>query len=323
MSNATFGAAEMRPEPIVYLVGPTASGKKRIALALKDRLEAELLALDSMKVFRGMELGTDKASRHRFALTDLVGPSESFSVGEYVRAAKSAVCEIRGRGRFPFFVGGTGLYLRALVRGLFEGPDIPFELRNHVRERLQRWGPQAGHDRLRRIDPCSAIRIHPNDLKRLGRALEVFEATGRPLSVWQREHTVQPISGIPILVGVRWSSEVLRRRIEERVDSMLERGLIEEVRRICAVGAIGSVAAEAIGYREALAVLSGIMNLQECRRKIVLSTWRLARRQHTWFRQFPEIVWLEGEKHSEEKLVSKAFQAIESALRPLRSAQQT
>ena len=277
---------------LLFLVGCTASGKKQLARELCATLPLEPLSLDSMKVFRGMDVGTDKAP---FALTNLVEPSSDFSVGEYCEAAREAVASIRSRGRVPIFVGGTGLYLRALVRGLFRGPAVSPVTRRRVLERLEQLGEEAGHRALQRVDPAAAARIHPHDRKRVSRALEVFESTGVPLSHWQREHTERPIAGPATLIGLRWPSVELRRRIELRVDRMWERGLLNEVRALWSAGRLGPIASEAIGYREVIDLLEGRLEDEDaCREQIRRNTWRFSRRQANWFRQFPDIEWIDG-----------------------------
>jgi tRNA dimethylallyltransferase len=284
------------PGPLLFLVGPTAAGKKRVALAVAERLGAELLALDSMKVYRGMDVGTDKASAGRFLLTDLVEPDQPFSVGAYVRAAAAAVAEVRARGKSPLFVGGTGLYLRALVGGLFEVPDVTGEVRAAVGAEIDAHGVAAAHAELARVDPAAARRLHPTDRRRIARALEVARQTGRPLSAWQAESTRRPIEGRPILVGLAWSRAKLKPRIEARVQRMVAGGLIEEVKALRAARRIGPVAGLAIGYREVVAMLDAGTDASLVARAIVADTWSFMRRQENWFRQFPEIVWVDADR---------------------------
>ncbi len=280
--------------PLLFLVGATASGKKRLALDLAGRLPVELLSLDSMKVYRGMDRGTDKLAPGRFALTNLVDPSERFSTGAYVRAAQEAVAAIRARGRAPLFVGGTGLYLRALVRGLFEVPAISESVRRAVGLELDQRGAPALHAELAAIDPVAAARLHANDRKRIARALEVARETGRPLTEWQATSTRRPIAGRPHLVGLRWPREELRRRIVARIDRMFADGLVEEVAALRASGSMGPVAGLAIGYREVVEMLERGGSLEECRAAVITDTWTFVRRQENWLRQFPEIGWIDA-----------------------------
>lgn len=289
---------------LLFLVGCTASGKKRIARQLQAPLNAALLSLDSIKVYEGMDRGTDKVPGS-FALTDLVPPDQRYSVGDYVRHATIAVEAIRQGGQRPLFVGGTGLYLRALVRGLFEGPEVPETVRQELVRRYETEGAVRLHGELRRIDPRSADRIHPNDKKRVVRALSVTLHTGHPLSQWQEERTQRPMSGPVALVGIRWPAEVLRDRIEIRVNRMLGHGLIQEVKSLREADRLGPVAAEAIGYREVLDHLAGNSDLATCRQQIITHTWQFSRRQENWFRQFPEIQWVDGAaERSDEEAIS-------------------
>jgi tRNA dimethylallyltransferase len=299
------------PGPLLFLVGPTASGKKRVAQEIAPALDAELLSLDSMKVYRGMDLGTDKAAARRFALTDLVEPSERFSVGAYVRAAALEVAAVRARGHLPFFVGGTGLYLRALVRGLFDVPDVTREIRSQVAAELDAAGSAAGHQELARVDPAAAARLDRSDRKRIARALEIFRQTGRTLTSWQEGATRRPIDGRAVLVGLRWPRPLLRERVAARVARMFEAGLVAEVAALKSRGGIGAVAGLAIGYREvaellgrepALATAGGAAAslatpaIAACAQAIVRSTWTFVRRQENWWRQFPEIAWVEADE---------------------------
>lgn len=278
---------------MLLLVGSTASGKKQVAAALRDEFHAELLSLDSMKVYRGLNRGTDKSEQTRFGLTDLVDPTEHFSVGEYVRLARRACEAAWSRQRLPFFVGGTGLYLRSLLHGFVELPAVAPGTRAAVEARFEAEGGLQMHAELQRVDPAAAARIHPNDRKRICRALEVHQETGRCLSDWQSQHTVPPIPARAIVAGIRWSRETLRRRIQTRIERMFAGGLVAEVQALLQSGALGPLAFEAIGYREVVHHLRGEYDEEECRVRILRSTWRLMRHQASWFRQFPGIQWVE------------------------------
>jgi tRNA dimethylallyltransferase len=295
------------PGPLLFLVGPTASGKKAAAQQIAPALGAELLSLDSMKVYRGMDLGTDKATAGRFALTDLVEPDARFSVGAYVRAAALEVAAVRARGHVPLFVGGTGLYLRALVRGLFDVPDIAPAVRAEVAAELDARGSAAVHADLASIDPAAAARLHPSDRKRIARAREIFLQTGRTMTEWQEQATKRPIDGAPVLVGIRWSRPRLRARIEARVARMFAAGLVSEVASLRERGGMGAVAGLAIGYREVAEMLdraAGSPSARSlapddeasCAQAIIRNTWTFVRRQENWWRQFPEIRWIDAEE---------------------------
>jgi len=287
----------------VFLVGPTASGKSSVALCLAEMISrggqrrGEIISLDSMQLWRGMDIGTAKPTpqeRERVPhhLVDVLEPSESFSVARYVEAAEAAVAEIAGRGRVPLFVGGTALYLKALVAGLFEGPSADWTLRTQLRRIAAERGSLHLHERLRTIDPAAAARIHPNDLRRIIRALEVYEKTGTPISELQRQWAAENPHPPPIF-GIARDRADLYDRINRRVDQMMEEGFLDEVRRLLGRRP-GREATQALGYRELIAHLDGeIESLEEAVELIKRNTRRFAKRQLTWFRAFPEITWIQ------------------------------
>lgn len=275
------------------LVGPTASGKTGMALAIAPALGAEIVCVDSMTVYRGMDAGTAKPSSEERArvphhLLDIADPGEPFSAAEFQRAARSAVAGIRARGRVPLLVGGSGLYLRAVADSLEFPPTDPA-----VRASLEREDPAALAGRLARLDPVAAGFIDPRNLRRVIRALEVVELTGRPFSsfrsAWERYE--------PSLVaaGLRVPPEVLAGRIERRAREMLDLGLLDEVRALLARGYRDALTApQAIGYREGVAHLDGALTREEMLEEIVRSTRRLARRQMSWFRRDPRVRWFDA-----------------------------
>ena len=286
----------------VYLVGPTASGKTTVGVALADRLGAEVIALDSMTLYRRMDIGTAKPTEAErrgvpHHLLDVLAPWESASVAEYRRWAIEAVLAIEGRGRLPLFVGGTPMYLKALLRGLFEGPPADPAFRGSLEDEAQRLGPDVLHDRLATLDPPTAARLHPHDLRRVVRALEVIAATGRPLSLLQREHDRPAPPTVPVLALHRPRDE-LRDRIDRRVLSMFDLGLIDEVRRLRdAPRPLHPVPSQAVGYKEVADLLDGRLgSLDEAIALVRLRTRQLSKRQGTWFRGLQEVrpVPLEG-----------------------------
>ncbi|MCC6407193.1 MAG: tRNA (adenosine(37)-N6)-dimethylallyltransferase MiaA [Planctomycetes bacterium] len=287
----------MERESLCFLVGPTAAGKSELALALAERTGAEILSLDSMLVYRGLDVGTAKPSASERAraphhLLDLVLPDQRFTAQDYVAAARAALADVQARGRRAFFVGGTGLYLKLLTSGLFEGPEADPALRARLEARYDELGSSAFHGELLRLDPPTAARLHPNDKKRVVRALEVYEQTGRPLSAWQREWSVVSprrwrIAGLDLAVAE------LDRRILARTEAMLAGGWADEARRVRASPGFGPTAAQALGYHEVLQLVDGELTAEECARRIALKTRQFARRQRTWFRKFPESVWFD------------------------------
>lgn len=297
------GPGEAAPDPLggavpaVFLVGATASGKGAVAYGLAERLGAEILSLDSMKLYRGLDAGTNKpaaALRDRVPthLVDVVDPSEEFSVERYRDEALRIASEVRGRGHRPLFVGGTPLYLKALLSGLFEGPSADLSLRGRLEAEAVERGAPALHARLASVDPEAARRIHPHDLRRIVRALEVHELTGRPISEWQRQWGTERADVLTI--GIRRDREDLKRRIAERVDAMFASGLVEETRRLAASPAgLSRTAAKAIGTRQVIDALAGRHSMEEARRLTVRETVRYARQQLAWFRRFPGLVWID------------------------------
>jgi tRNA dimethylallyltransferase len=277
-----------------FLSGATAIGKTGVGVALARRLGAEIIALDSMTVYRGMDIGTAKpTAEERSAvphhLLDIVDPADEFSVAQYVDAAAATVDAIRARGREVLFVGGTPLYLKSLLRGLFDGPPADWELRHEIEEELEQVGQAALHERLMQVDPVAASAIHPHDTRRMIRALEVFRATGEPLSHQQLTFDDgRPADECRVFVLRRERGE-LHRRIEGRVEAMIDVGLLDEVRSLTAGGKrLGRTASQAVGYREALAYLAGEGSRAEMIQRIKVRTRRFAKRQGTWFRSLSE-----------------------------------
>ena len=278
----------------IYLTGPTASGKTAVGVALARRLDAEVIAMDSMTIYRGMDIGTAKptvAERRGIPhhLIDVIEPWESASVADYRDWASETVAAIEGRGHRALFVGGTGLYLKALLRGLFEGPGSDPELRHWLEQEAEATGDAALHARLAALDPTTAARLHPHDRRRIIRALEVIERTGRPLSIWQVEHQHPAPAGVQVY-AMELPRADLHDRINRRVRSFFDAGLVEEVRALEA-GArpLSPVAAQGIGYREVLAMLAGQATLDETIDRIQTRSRQFAKRQATWFRGLEEV----------------------------------
>lgn len=282
-----------------FLVGPTAAGKSDLALALARSLRSagrpvEIVALDSMTLYRHLDIGTAKptpADRADFPhhLLDLVDPSEEFTVATYVAAAEVAVRGILDRGALPLFVGGSGLYLRTLLRGLFDGPEADWDLRRRLDETARSEGPEAFHARLAAVDPPTAARLHPNDLRRIIRALEVHELTGKPLSDWHQEQPLPPEERPRLLVWLDPDRDWLADRIDRRVDAMLAAGLVDETRSVRDRIGFGRTASQSLGYAEVLAHLGRAMSLDDCRDAIQTHTRQFAKRQCTWFRNLEEL----------------------------------
>lgn len=281
-----------------FLTGPTASGKTAVGLELAGRIDAEIASLDSMAVYRGLEIGTAKptADERRQVphhLVDLVEPEQEFSLAEYLDAAQRAAAEIASRRRQTLFVGGTPLYLKALLRGVFEGPAADWELRRRWQTQAREHEPQWLHAQLAAVDPVAAHRLHPNDARRLIRALEVYEKTGRPISVWQQQFDrARPAAACKVFV-LDWPREALYARIDARVEQMFAAGLVEEVESLLKSGkTFGRTARQALGYRETLEHLAGERSLGETIELVKTRTRQFAKRQLTWFRSLSECRWI-------------------------------
>jgi tRNA dimethylallyltransferase len=278
----------------IYLTGPTASGKTAVGIALARRLDAEIIALDSATLYRAMDIGTGKPTMTERGsiphhLIDVIDPWESASVSDYRAWAERAVCEIENRGKRALFVGGTALYLKILLRGLFRGPGADAGLRARLDREADALGEQSLHDRLAVLDPRSAARLHPNDRRRVIRALEVIELAGRPLSVLQSQHDRPGPPGVPVL-ALDVPRACLNDRINRRVHGFFQDGLIDEVVRLQAgIRPLSPAAISAIGYREVIAMLGGSQTLDQTVEQVQTRTRQFAKRQGTWFRGLQEV----------------------------------
>ena len=288
---------------LIAIVGPTASGKSALALALAALTPAEIVSCDSVQVYRGLDVGSAKATPSERArvphhLLDLAPPDGDFSAAEYARLARHAIDEVSGRGRLPLVVGGTGLYFRALFRGLFEGPPRDDALRARLTALAERHGDARLHRLLARSDPAAAARIAPRDRVRIVRALEVRTKTGRPISEHHRA-VPQPLLGYRALfLGLDPGRERLRQAISARTRRMLEGGLLEEVRGLIERHGPSLRPLRAVGYRQAADVLGGRLTADQLEPEIVKETLRFAKRQRTWFRKEPGIQWLDDPRQA-------------------------
>ena len=292
------------------VVGSTASGKTELSLGLAERLGGEILNTDAMQVYRGMDIGTAKLPSDRrrgivHHLLDRLDVRESAAVAEFAVLARTVVEDCRARGVAPVLVGGSALYVRAVLDG-FEFPGTDPELRSRLEAELAREGAAALHERLVRIDPEAGARVLPGNGRRVVRALEVVELTGRPFAASLPEPAyVHPVT---VQIGLRVPRDVLDRRIEQRVAAMWDDGLVEEVRRLDAAGLReGRTASRALGYRQVLAFLGGEVSEADAFEQTVRGTRRFARRQESWFHRDPRVVWLD---HDDPDLLEHALAAV-------------
>ena len=291
----------MSAKPLILAVlGPTASGKSALGLALADRLGGEILNCDSTAVYRGFDIGTDKvpAGEQRgipHHLIDIADPTEVYTAAQYARDANRVIRDLHAGGKLPILVGGTGFYYRALTRGLFPGPGADEALRARLERIAARKGPERLHRLLQRVDPESAGRIMPRDLKRLVRALEVYVSTGRPLTAHFAD-TQSPVADCEVVaVALRIPADLTAERVTRRVDRQFERGIVDEVRGLLARGV--PAAARPFGglvYRQVMEMLRGVRGEAETRALIVQENRRYARRQLIWFRKEPNLIWFDG-----------------------------
>jgi len=284
---------------LIAILGPTASGKSELAVNLALRLGGEIVNCDAVQMVRHLNIGTAKPTPEQKNLVphhlfDIIDPDQSYSAGAYMSDARRICRAISGRGAVPIVVGGTGLYLRALLEGIFEGPKGSATVRSRLKRIGERKGTRYLHGLLGKKDPEAALKVQPNDLIRVIRALEVIVLTGRTISDLQEKR--KPLRGFEVLkVGIRVPRERLYDRINRRVEAMYQKGLLEEVRSVIEMGySPSSKGFEALGYRYAAAVLKQEMTLEQAIKLTQRDTRRYAKRQLTWFRREENVLWIAG-----------------------------
>ncbi len=288
---------------LLAVVGPTATGKTEVGALAAEALNGEIVSADSMQVYRGMDVGTAKATAEQRArvpyhLIDIIEPDEVFSVADYRRRADAALADVWRRGRQPILVGGSGLYVRAVLEEMdFSSVPPDRELRSRLAAEARRTGLHRLHERLSAVDPDAGARIHPHDEKRIIRALEVYEKAGRPISAFQTVDRQRAARYNTHQFGLTLPRDELYRRIDARVDGMISKGLVEEVRRLLERG-YGEelVAMKGLGYAQVAPHVKGEIELDEAVRRLKRDTRRFAKRQLTWFRADPRIEWLDVDR---------------------------
>jgi len=283
---------------VPFLVGPTASGKTELSIKIAEFLNCEILSADSRQIYKYMDIGTAKPSLEQRQKVphhgiDLCTPDESYSAGQYGQYGRRIIEEILSRGKIPLVVGGSGLYIQALVHGIFQGNFKSESLRQELKKQAQEKGLPLLYERLSQIDPETASKIHPNDAKRIIRALEVYMLSGIPISHWQKEKT-QPGNFRPLFFGLWWDRKQLIQRIHARVHQMIEQGLVEEVQRLLEMGYSPAKhnALDSVGYKEIVQYLERKISLDHAISEIQKNTRRFAKRQMTWFKRNSQIEWI-------------------------------
>lgn len=303
---------------LVGIVGPTATGKTAVGIKLANRLDGEIISADSMAVYRGMDIGTAKPTREeqqsaKFHLIDVVDPNEEFSVADFTRLAEEAISDIIGRGNLPILVGGTGLYIRALTGRLnipSAGPD--WELRERLKSEAAQFGREQLHEKLREVDPITAERLHPNDINRIVRALEVYTLTGKPISYYHNTAGMREVDYHVNLYVLTMDREALYRNIELRVDQQIADGLVDEVRGLLDKGYSPELPSmRGLGYKQIVGYLLGQYDLQSAIDLLKRDTRRFAKRQFTWFRAEPAVHWI----RVDERGIDNVAKEIESLLK--------
>jgi len=302
-------------KPLVVLVGPTASGKTEVAEQLIKRHPLEIISADSRQIYKFMDIGTGKpAKKEVHHLIDIAKPDKGFTVADYNERAEKIIKKIYKKKKIPFLVGGSGLYIRAVIDGLCPAPAGNLKIRRLLEQDAKEHGQNSLFSRLKEVDPVAASRIHPNDLRRIIRALEVYIQTGRPISYYHRL-TPKPCYDL-LMIGIRHPMNELYKKINSRVDSMIESGLIKEVERLLAAGYKENFRAmESLGYKEITGYLRGKYKLEEAIWLLKRNTRRYARRQMIWFRKDKRIKWIDIQNENISSVTKEAGKILDNFLK--------
>lgn len=304
--------------PLIIIVGPTASGKTSLSIEIAKKLNTEIVSADSMQLYKYMDIGTAKPTKEEMQgiphhIMDEIDPSVNFSVAQYAELAHKYISEIYKKGKIPVMVGGTGLYVQAVADDLsFEEEDEDLSIRNSLNELAEKHGAEYLIEMLREFDPVSAERLHPNNLRRVVRAIEFYKKTGVPISEHQENTKKTDSRYNPIMFAINWDRQVLYDRIDKRVDIMINDGLIDEVKKLLDMGYLRSCTAmKGIGYKEVIHYLRGFGTLDETINIIKRNSRRYAKRQLTWFRRDKRIHWLDYN----DNIAKNAMEIIERSVR--------
>jgi tRNA dimethylallyltransferase len=308
-------------EPLVAIIGPTAVGKTKLSLALAKRLNAEIISGDSMQLYKEMNIGTAKLLPEEqkgipHHLLDIISPEAEFSVADFQEKADKLISEIIERERLPLLVGGTALYIKALIQGfIFPDMETDWELRERLEEEAEKHGTEYVHDKLKEIDTILADKLHPNDLRRVIRGIEVYKQTGKTSTYFKRKAKERPPRYNAVKIGLRRDREKLYERINKRVDLMIEDGLVEEVEKLYNGGYDRELQSmQGLGYKEVIGYLEGEYDLNEAIRLIKRNTRHFAKKQLTWFRKDEEIHWFDVGEMEFDNLVSESESLIKDKL---------
>ena len=282
---------------VIVVCGPTGIGKTAVGIELAGKVGGEIISADSMQIYRYMDIGTAKPTPKEQAqivhhMIDIVDPDEDFDAAQFLSRARAIIAELDSRGRIPFVVGGTGLYIKALLHGMFQPESFGSEVRNRLKKEADEYGCHLLYDRLKKCDPESAGRLHPNDTYRIIRALEVFESTGKTIGAFHRNHDFADEPYRVLKIGLTVDRQTLYHRIDHRVDAMIDAGLVYEVHRLLEMGFAPDLKSmQSIGYRHMIDFIGGHLPWDESVRTLKRDTRRYAKRQLTWFGADPTITW--------------------------------
>ncbi len=300
------------------LTGPTASDKTEIGFNIAKKINSEIISADSMLFYRGMDIGTAKPPLNMRELVphhfiDIIYPWENYSVGKYVGNVENLLNSNNEQKRKFLIVGGSPLYIKGLVNGIFNGPEADWNIRGELEEIAEKEGSSHVHDILQEVDPVKAAELHPNDLRRIIRAIEVYKITGEPVTILQERYKLARNNYKFKIICITREREEVYRRINERVEIMFDKGLVDEVKSLLDnPKGLSKQAKQALGYKEVIQYLDGELTLSDSKEMVKLSTRRFAKRQMTWFRSFEDIQWLEAKEHDGPKVITdKVFSILE------------
>ena len=306
-------SSESQKPKIIVICGATGIGKTSVGIELAEKIGAEIVSADSMQIYRYMDIGTAKPTLEELAqiahyMIDVVDPDEDYDAVQFSKQARDQIEQIARRGLIPIIVGGTGLYIKALLHGLFQSQPVDPKIRSRLKQEAEENGSQALHDRLQKLDPTAAGRLHPNDSYRIIRALETIESTGKSISELHQEHGFEEDPFDALKIGLQTDRRKLYARIDQRVDLMVEAGLVDEVKKLLEMGYTAELKSmQSIGYRHVVEFMSENLLWDECVRTLKRDTRRFAKRQFTWFGADQQIQWYQPGQLNEIVRLVKAF----------------